>query len=62
MADLRPATAAYGVYNVADLADYEACRARLRCDPAAEANFAFAREQRFILKEDRIFLRLVSDT
>jgi hypothetical protein len=56
------ATTAYGVYNVADLAAYEAYRARLRSDPAAQANFAFAREQRFILKEDRIFLRLVSDT
>jgi hypothetical protein len=51
------ATAAYGVYSIADLAAYEAYRARLRTDPAAEANFAFAKKERFILKEDRLFLK-----
>jgi hypothetical protein len=51
------ATTAYGVYSIADLAAYEAYRARLRADPAAVANFAFAGEQRLIVKEDRLFLK-----
>ena len=54
------ATTAYGLYNVADLAAYEAYCARLRDDPGGRANFEFARRERFILKEDRIFLRLAS--
>ncbi len=54
------ATTAYGVYGIEDLAAYEAYRARLREDPLGRENFAFARRERFILKEDRIFLRLVS--
>jgi hypothetical protein len=45
---------------VADLAAYEAYRARLRDDPGGRANFEVARRERFILKEDRIFLRLAS--
>lgn len=51
------ATTAYGVYSIADLAAYEAYRARLRADPAAGANFAFAAEERFIRREDRLFLK-----
>jgi hypothetical protein len=54
------ATTAYGVYNIESLAAYEAYRARLKDDQLARENFAFAVEQRFILKEDRIFLRQVS--
>ncbi len=54
------ATTAYGVYNVASLAAYEAYRARLRDDPGGRANYAFAQRERFILKEDRVFLRLAS--
>ncbi len=54
------ATTAYGVYNVANLAAYEAYRARLRYDPQGRANYEFARRERFILKEDRMFLRLAS--
>ncbi|MGO9421759.1 NIPSNAP family protein [Roseiarcus sp.] len=54
------ATTADGVSNVSDLAACEAYRARLHADPAAQANFAFARQERFIRKEDRIFLRLVT--
>ena len=53
-------TTAYGLYNIADLAAYEAYRARLRDDPAGRANFEFARKERFIMKEDRVFLRLAS--
>jgi hypothetical protein len=37
------ATTAYGVYNIADLASYEAYRARLREDPAGRENYDFAR-------------------
>lgn len=54
------ATTAYAVYHVESLAAYEAYRARLRDDPLGRENFAFARRERFILKEDRSFLRLVS--
>lgn len=54
------ATTGYGLYNVADLAAYEAYRARLRDDPQGRANYEFARRERFIVKEDRVFLRLAS--
>lgn len=54
------ATTAYGVYNIADLAAYQAYRARLAADPLGRENYEFARRERFILKEDRIFLRLCS--
>jgi hypothetical protein len=53
-------TTAYGVYTIADLAAYEAYRARLRDDPKGRENYDFARRERFIHKEDRIFLRLAS--
>ena len=53
-------TTAYGLYSVSDLAVYEAYRARLRDDPIGRENYAFARQERFIHREDRIFLRLVS--
>ena len=54
------ATIAYGVYSIENLAAYEAYRARLRDDPAARENFEFARRERFIRNEDRLFLRLAS--
>lgn len=53
-------TTAYGVYHVKDLAGYEAYRARLRDDPLGRENYEFARRERFILREDRIFLKLAS--
>ncbi len=53
-------TTAYGLYNISDLASYEAYRARLRDDPAGRKNYEFAKRERFILREDRLFLRLVS--
>ncbi|NNG05841.1 MAG: NIPSNAP family protein [Inquilinus sp.] len=53
-------TTAYGVYTVDSLAAYEAYRARLRDDPAGRANYDFARRERFIHREDRLFLRLAS--
>jgi hypothetical protein len=53
-------TAAYGVYHIGGLAEYEAYRARLRDDPQGRANYEFARREQFIRREDRIFLRLAS--
>jgi hypothetical protein len=50
---------AYGLISFATLADYEAYRATLRSDPAGAATFALAEEQRFILAEERTFLRRV---
>ncbi|MFA7413275.1 MAG: NIPSNAP family protein [Rhizobium sp.] len=54
------ATTAYGIYHVESLAAYEAYRARLAADPLGRENYDFARRERFILKEDRLFLRCVS--
>ena len=54
------ATTAYGLYNIASLADYEAYRARLAADPLGRENYRFAKEERFIRREDRVFLRLAS--
>ncbi len=54
------ATTAYAAYNVESLAAYEAYRARLAADPLGRENYDFARSERFILKEDRIFLKNVS--
>ena len=42
------------------LAAYEAYRARLRGDPDGIANFNFAEEHKFILAEERTFLRKVT--
>ncbi len=41
------------------LAAYEAYRARLRADPDGTANFQSAEDGRFILAEERTFLRKV---
>src|SRR5438128_11268099 len=54
------ATTAYGLYNIEDLAAYEAYRARLKADPLGRANYEFARREQFIRREDRLFLRLAS--
>lgn len=54
------ATTAYGVYSVESLAAYEAYRARLKVDPLGIRNYEFAQREKFILKEDRIFLKLAS--
>lgn len=50
---------AFGLISFASLADYEAYRARLRSDPAGAGNFKLAEEERFILAEERTFLRRV---
>jgi hypothetical protein len=48
---------AMALVNFESLAAYESYRARLRADPDAAANFQFAREGRFILREERTFLQ-----
>jgi len=53
---------AWGLISFPDLAAYETYRARLRADPAGKANFALAQEKRFILREERTFLRDVAGT
>lgn len=53
------ATTAYGVYSIDSLAAYEAYRARLRDDPIGRENFAFAQRERFIRREDRVFLKRI---
>ena len=50
---------AYALISFESLAAYEAYRARLRTDSEGAANFRFAEEQRFILAEERTFLRQV---
>ena len=53
-------TLAYGVYSIASLAAYEDYRARLAQDPLGQENYAFAMNEKFILREDRTFLKLAS--
>jgi hypothetical protein len=54
------ATTAYGIYNIENLAAYEAYRARLAADPLGRENYRFAQEEQFIRREDRLFLKLAS--
>ncbi len=53
-------TIASGLISFDSLAAYEAYRARLKTDPEGAANFRTAEEQRFILSEERTFLRPVT--
>ena len=53
-------TLAYGIYNIPSLAAYEAYRERLSADPLGRENYNFAMSEKFILREDRTFLRLAS--
>jgi hypothetical protein len=50
---------AYGLISFDSLAAYEAYRARLKSDSEGAANFALAQKERFILSEERTFLRQV---
>ena len=52
-------TLAYGVYDIESLAEYEAYRARLAADPLGRENYRFAQSERFLLREDRTFLKRV---
>lgn len=53
-------TLAYGMYTIENLAQYEKYRARLAVDPLGKENYAFAQKEKFLHREDRTFLRLVS--
>jgi len=53
---------AWGLVAFASLADYEAYRNSLKTDIDARANFALAREGRFILRETRTFTEAVAGT
>ncbi len=50
---------AQALISFPSLAAYEQYRARLRADDEAVANFRLAQEQKFILSEERTFLRKV---
>jgi len=52
---------AWGLIAFNSLADYEAYRARLRNDPAAIENFAFAQREKFIQREERRFTEVVPE-
>jgi hypothetical protein len=53
---------AWGLISFDGLASYERYRERLRADAAARENFASAQQKRFILREERTFLKLVDGT
>jgi hypothetical protein len=50
---------AFALISFENLAAYESYRARLRTDQEGMANFNFAEENKFILAEERTFLRKV---
>jgi NIPSNAP len=51
---------AFALISFENLAAYEIYRARLRTDKEAMANFTFAEDNKFILAEERTFLRKVT--
>jgi hypothetical protein len=51
---------AFALVSFASLAEYENYRVRLRADKDCVANFNFAEENKFILAEERTFLRPVT--
>jgi hypothetical protein len=51
---------AFGLISFESLAAYENYRARLKLNSEGAANFAFAQKERFILAEERSFLRQVT--
>ena len=51
---------AFALISFESLAAYESYRARLRADSEGMANFNFAEENKFILAEERTFLRQVT--
>ena len=50
----------WGLIGFENLAAYEAYRARLKADPEARANFAFSQSKRFVLREERTFVEVVT--
>ena len=53
---------AWGLISFDSLASYEAYRQRLKTDAEGNANFAFAQQQRLILREERNFVSPVAGT
>ena len=53
-------TLAYGIYSIESLAAYEQYKQRLAADPLGRENYAFAQRERFLLREERTFLKLAS--
>ena len=53
---------AWGLIAFDSLAAYEAYRQRIKADPEGRANFEFAQRERFILREERRFTEVVSET
>jgi hypothetical protein len=53
---------AWGLIAFDSLASYENYRIRLRADAQGAQNFAWAQQLRFIVKEERTFVRGVSGT
>lgn len=53
---------AWGLIAFDSLAAYEIYRTRLKSDPEGRANFAFAQDNRLILREERTFLETVEST
>jgi hypothetical protein len=53
---------AWAIIAFESLGAYEAYRARLREDEDGRANFAAAQRERFILREERTFVRAVDGT
>jgi hypothetical protein len=51
---------AFALISFESLAAYESYRATLRHDDEGAANFAFAEEHKFIVAEERTFLRKVT--
>jgi NIPSNAP len=53
---------AWGLISFDSLAAYETYRARLKADDEGKRNFEFAQTRKFILREERTFLRGVPNT
>lgn len=53
---------AWGLIGFDSLAQYESYRSRLKADPEGRANFEFAQQRRFILREERTFLEDIEET
>lgn len=53
---------AWGLISFDSLAAYEAYRARLKSDDEGKRNFAMAQQHKFILREERTFLRDIDGT
>lgn len=53
---------AWGLISFDSLAAYETYRARLKIDEEGMKNFAMAQHHKFILREERTFLRGVTNT